>query len=168
MLVMLMFLVAAGQVISRLKLRWNGKPGTVAEAAGAFPIIFGIVLLYWAVRFGLSAAIIYVDPQRAFAAPEDLEALPPPSPAFVTVMVLIDLWFYSSWVIMAVILYNVRRTTRNMYGIPASAESEDCLVSTFCPCFAAGQLLRHTTQYDIYPATCCTERGIPPYAPSIV
>jgi PLAC8 family len=170
MFVLFLPVVATGQVISRLKLQWNGKPGTVAQAAGAFPIIFGLVLFYWAVRLALSAAVIYIDPQRAFADPDDLESLPPPSASFITVMIMIDLWFYLSWVVMAVILYNVRKTTRQMYGIPVgcSGESEDCLVSTFCPCFAAGQLLRHTTQYEIYPATCCTERGIPPHAPSIV
>ena len=164
------YTVAAGQVISRLKLQWNGKPAqSVAQSAGAFSTVFAIVVLYWAVRGILSAAIVYIDPTRSLTSdPDELEQLPPPSAAYITVMVCIDLWFYAFWVVMAVILYNVRRTTRQMYGIPAGFESEDCVVSACCPCFAAGQLLRHTTEYDVYPATCCTERGIPPHAPSIV
>jgi Cys-rich protein (TIGR01571 family) len=65
------------------------------------------------------------------------------------------------------ILVKVRIQVREKYGIPAR-ENEDCCCSLFCPCFVAAQMLRHTTDYDTYPSTCCTETGIPPHAPSIV
>jgi hypothetical protein len=40
----------------------------------------------------------------------------------------------------------------------------DCVCSCCCPCLVAAQILRHITDYSLYPATICTDHGIPPYA----
>jgi len=56
---------------------------------------------------------------------------------------------------------------RERYAIPGG-EWEDCCCSLACPCLVSGQLLRHTMDYDVYPATCCTETGIPSHGPAIV
>jgi hypothetical protein len=45
---------------------------------------------------------------------------------------------------------------------------EDLCCSLVCPCFTAAQMLRHTTDYDEYPAKCWSETGLPPHVPSIV
>jgi hypothetical protein len=71
------------------------------------------------------------------------------------------------YVFTVVVLIRVRRQVRERYGIPAQG-NEDVCCSCVCPCFVAAQMLRHTTDYDTYPSTCCTETGIPAYAPSIV
>ena len=166
--------LATGQVMSRLKLSWTGLPPTSTKpgaSAGTFAIILGIVCLYYAVRCALQGVLIYLDPVRALDDEDDPEyqALPPASQTYETVTNLIGIWFWLFWAIMAVLLMRVRRTVREKYAIPTKAgDAEDCLVASFCPCFAAGQLLRHTTDYNIYPSTCCTERGIPSHAPSIV
>jgi Cys-rich protein (TIGR01571 family) len=34
--------------------------------------------------------------------------------------------------------------------------------------FKAGQLLRHTTDYDVYPSNCFSDTGLPPHVPAIV
>ena len=55
--------VAAGQVISRLKLNWLGKPAThVGQAAIAFKIIFLMVTVYFTIYIGLNFLLISLDP----------------------------------------------------------------------------------------------------------
>jgi hypothetical protein len=83
---------------------------------------------------------------------------------------LMDLLRFSFWVITAIVLRNLRVYIRTKYAIPQNdpVMNNDCCCSCCCPCFVAGQMLRHTTDYNEYPATCCTETGIPPRAPSIV
>lgn len=87
-----------------------------------------------------------------------------------------SMFHYIYWGTTTAVLTNLRRYVRQKYAIPPSEccknsgleELEDCCCSCWCPCFTSAQMLRHTTDYDVYPATCCTETGIPPHAPSIV
>jgi hypothetical protein len=96
-----------------------------------------------------------------------------PKPALAYIAVIYDVSRYAYWIASTVVLLNLRRFLRQKYAIPANlsgtgGELEDCCCSCWCPCLVSAQMLRHTTDYDVYPATCCTERGIPPHAPSIV
>ena len=70
------------------------------------------------------------------------------------------------------IFCHYRSHVRSKYAIPESEQCptgcEDLCCSLVCPCFTAAQLLRHTTDYDTYDGKCCSETGLPPYAPAIV
>jgi hypothetical protein len=144
--------VAAGQVISRLRLTCTGRPGSVSETTGAFQMIFALVLTYCVLHFGGTFVSGFYDE-------DDLIAL---------ILDSMDIVLHAAFYIWTVVvLIRVRRQVRETYGIPATG-NEDVCCSCFCPCFVAAQMLRHTTDYDIYPSTCCTETGIPAYAPSIV
>ena len=151
--------MGAGQVISRLKLRWNGRPGnSVSETTGSFQKLFYLVLLYAVVRFILLIfELIHIDDDINGAQVD----------GFLVGAVLSDFIHYSFFGLTVYVLVNVRQQVRQRYGIPGHV-NEDCVCSCCCPCFVAGQMLRHTTDYDVYPATCCTDRGIPAHAPSIV
>lgn len=152
-------LLAAGQVIRRLHLNWMGRaPTNPGQAASAFIIILGVVCAYFAVYIALYATLIYlVEPDTNYN----------PSTAFTTTAYIFKFWQYLYWILTTYVLYNLRKYTRTKYAIPAS-DLEDCCCACWCPCLVAGQLLRHTTDYSVYPATCCTERGIPKSAPEIV
>jgi len=156
--------VAAGQVIHRLKLTWYGRPGTVGQAAVAFKIILAAVVLYFIIYIGLLFLLVSLDPNAG---------MPPGSPPitpgsdYYTVAWIRDSFHWVYWIATTAVLTNLRQYVRQKYAIPA-AEWEDCCCSCWCPCFISAQMLRHTTDYGVYPATCCTESGIPPHVPSIV
>jgi Cys-rich protein (TIGR01571 family) len=144
--------VAAAQVISRLRLTWTGRPGNVSETTGAFQVLFYVVVSYFGLHFGGTFISGLYDE-------DDKEAI---------ILDSFDLILHLVFFIFTVyILFKARVQVREKYGIPAQG-NEDFCCSCFCPCFVAAQMLRHTTDYDTYPSTCCTETGIPPHAPSIV
>jgi Cys-rich protein (TIGR01571 family) len=144
--------VAAAQVISRLRLTWTGRPGNVSETTGAFQVLFYVVVSY----FVLHTIARFIS--------ESYEEDETPAVIMDAFSSSLHLVFF---IFTVYILYKVRIQVREKYGIPAQG-NEDCCCSCFCPCFVAAQMLRHTTDYDTYPSTCCTETGIPPHAPSIV
>jgi Cys-rich protein (TIGR01571 family) len=156
--------VAAAQVISRLQLTWKGKHGTVAETTGAFQIIFTAVVVYYVLYYSLSMLLFNLDPNSGNEDTNDRQPLPAGA---MVVASTIDLMHYTAYGVLVLLLRNLRVTVREKYAIPAR-DYEDCTCSVFCPCLVAAQMLRHTTDYDAYPATCCTKRGIPEHAPSIV
>jgi hypothetical protein len=45
---------------------------------------------------------------------------------------------------------------------------EDLLCAVCCNHLSIAQLLRHTTDYETYNASCCSETGVPRHVPSIV
>jgi Cys-rich protein (TIGR01571 family) len=144
--------VAAGQIISRLRLTWGGRPGNVSETTGAFQVLFSIVVTYFVLHLGSGfISFFYEEDSTPAVVLDSLDSL-------------LHLIFF---LFTVVILIRVRRQVREKHGIPAQG-NEDVCCSCFCPCFVAAQMLRHTTDYDTYPSTCCTETGIPPHAPSIV
>ena len=172
-------LVAAGQVISRMGLDWTGKPArSPGQAAAAFSVVLGIVIVYYMVRVPLAITNSIIgdydddeeerdDQHENGEGDDDDDDDDDDGIVFLIIMI----WFCLFWIIMAVLLARVRSTVRERYGIPPSCLGEtldDPAVSCCCCCFAAGQMLRHTTDYETYPSTCCTRTGIPPTAPSIV
>ena len=136
----------------------------------AFPILLGLVILYYAIHYALYLLLLYIDPERTLDDSEDHPewATTPPSKEWMEVDHVYVFWFWLFWVLLAVVLYNTRSHVRTRYGIPAEFPHSDACLSFCCPCYTAGQLLRHTTEYDIYPANVCTDRGIAKHAPEIV
>lgn len=159
--------MAAGQVIARLKLTALGRPGNTAQAARAFQIIFGAVTLYFSIYVAMGFVLVYLDP-NTYEPPGSPQIDPPTS--WLIIALIRDMFHYIYWIATAIVLTNLRRFVRQKYAIPDGpvGDWEDCCCSCWCPCFVSAQMLRHTTDYDVYPATCCTERGIPPNAPSIL
>jgi hypothetical protein len=71
------------------------------------------------------------------------------------------------------LLFFVRSHVREKYSIPEKYKcpvgSEDLCCSLFCPCFTAAQLLRHTTDYELYKeAECCSDTGLPFHVQAII
>lgn len=135
-----------------MKLTWNGTDGNTSQTTGAIQTIFFVVISYWAIHLSLSFALGFFEEDEA---------------PFVIIDNLDNSLHLCFFLLTFYVLRRARRTVREKYGIPASGR-EDACCSLFCPCFVSAQMLRHTTDYDTYPATCCTETGLPAHAPSIV
>ena len=179
--------MAGGQVIRRLQFTWRGTPSpNAAASARAFDIIFYITVFHWFMFGFLYLAIWLLDPE-AYDEPtrdcldaykqyehdyEKLKELYPecidePEGLLLAIIIMFQIfkWIYA--VITIWLLYSLRRSVRTKYAIPGTPH-EDCCWSFWCPCLVAGQLLRHTTDYDVYPSQLCTDTGLPANAPAIV
>lgn len=104
--------------------------------------------------------------------PYDNEPYPQPPASIFILMVVRGALHYVYLGLLIYIMWNVRYYVRQKYAIPESETCqtgcEDLLCAVFCAHCTAAQMLRHTTDYDTYNATCCTETGVPPHVPSIV
>ena len=154
-------LVSAGQVISRLQLDWLGRPSTsVAQTTGAFWILFYMTVAYWTSYLVLGMAV------GDISSTDDLTAF------IIAIIVVRDIIWYTYMGLSIYILYNVRKYVRGKYAIPEHEQCptgcEDVCCAVWCPHLTAAQLLRHTTDYDTYHSSCCTETGVPDTVPSIV
>jgi len=155
-------MIAVGQVIHRLKLNVWGKPGGAAESAGVIHRIVAATLAY-------TAFIIMITLVCApFESVEGYNIQIPPFIIGLQIIRSICHWIYLGFLIY--ITWNVRHHIRSTYAIPEEVKTgfEDLLCAIFCVHCTAAQMLRHTTDYDTYNATCCTEKGVPDEVPDIV
>ena len=118
--------VAAGQVIRRLKLAWNGRPGTPGQQAAAFKIIFAATVLYFSIYIGFSFLMAYLDP-NTYTPPN----APPiqPGGAYMFVASTEIILRYGYWIITTLVLTNLRTYVRNKYAIPTVWQGHDCCLS---------------------------------------
>lgn len=151
--------MAAAQIIRRLKLTALGQPGTVAKTEIAFKIIFMALVVYIVLYWGMYFVIVALYP--ASGRYDEMSTL------CATLVWLRSVWHYIYIIFLTVILYNLRGYIRKRYAIPGS-QIQDCCCSFWCPCLVVTQMMRHTTDYDIYPSVCCSETGLPKHAPEIV
>ncbi|GKY95643.1 hypothetical protein MPSEU_000525500 [Mayamaea pseudoterrestris] len=149
-------LLAAGQVIRRLKLTAWGKPGSVGQTEIAFKVIFMALVVYLTIYIGLYLVLLALAPNAQV-----------PTNAYMAIFYIRSIWHYLYMIALTIVLFNLRGYVRRKYAIPGS-ETEDCCCSCWCPCLVATQLMRHTTDYDTYPSLCCSETGLPKHAPEIV
>jgi Cys-rich protein (TIGR01571 family) len=162
--------LATGQVIRRVGFNWTGVTAVDArEKAQAFPIILAIVALYMFLHFTLLFIVVALDPEDPDADSSDPNYVPPePTMAFLVVLEMYKWWHFAYWILSTVILAHTRRSLRQKYGIPAACGQEDIVCAVCCHCCVAAQMLRHTTDYNVYPSYLCTDTGLPKHAPSIV
>jgi hypothetical protein len=157
--------VAAGQVISRLQFTWFGSPShSPAVSARAFQIVFIITVLHFIVMTSLWCALFILD-DNDYSLPT--EEWKDPTDTQIYISICIDITKYMYLMVTVFLLYNVRRSVRSKYAIPGD-DTNDCCLSIWCPCLVAGQLLRHTTDYDVYTSQLCTHTGLPDSAPRFV
>ena len=88
---------------------------------------------------------------------------PPPAPgwaiALVVVRLALQLVFYCY---VIVLMMRTRAYIRQRFAIPEHAcrGCEDCCYAVFLPICTVTQMARHTADYDITPAACCTDTGL--------
>jgi len=178
-------LVALGQIMTRLQLGWNGRPGTADTVRNTFKImlsltIFFIVSSWMGIMF---KGHYYYEEEMAYdqnfqpVIVEDKKW--EPSLFFVEYHKIVAIAIY---VFCGIMMMRTRYYLRSRYHIPKTvgflqnctgfdhicgnrAECEDCVCSFVCQCCTASQMLRHTADYDTYKATCCTATGLPSHVP---
>jgi hypothetical protein len=130
-------------------------------------IAFGLVLVYYVVfkvLIPLDVMFSYPCVQADYCS----------DPLFFTMFVrcYFESAFWSLSAATVIVIRNARSAVRTKYRIPMDhsvfAAKTDCFYSALCPCLAAAQMSRHTTDYNVYPFKPWTDRGIPKDAPSIV
>ena len=151
-------LVAVGQVTRRVQLTAACKPGTLLQAQGAFKVF----LIAMVVCLIINAILSLILCQKV--ATNNYDAM---LPNYLIILPIRILWHYIYMIILAAVLFQLRGYVRRQYAIPGNRLA-DCCCSCLCPCLVLTQMMRHTTDYDIYPSVCCSETGIPPHAPEIV
>ena len=85
--------VAVGQVMTRLRLTWLGRPGSVNETTGTYQKILYFTIVYFSVWFLIRFLISVYEPM---------------SPIFIKLMILRDIMSYSFYFISVYLLQNVR------------------------------------------------------------
>lgn len=165
--------VAAGQVISRLQFTWMANPSrTAAASARAFAIIFYISVFHWVLIAALYMAVPSMDPNDySLPKPESgwikQKDWPEPEGSMLAFFVFFEIAKYSYAGLSIWLLYRLRKSVRSKYAIPGDSNSDFCW-SFWCPCLVAGQMLRHTTDYDVYPGRLLSPTGLSKSAPSLV
>jgi Cys-rich protein (TIGR01571 family) len=136
------------QVMTRMRLNCLGQFGPPQNTQNAFYLVLSAGVLY-----GIVSTILAVA-QLPYPAGEEPILLSLAnfvgSAAFITFLV--------------VTLCQTRKNVRKQYGIPGRT-CEDLFCSLCCTCCTVAQIARHTGNYEIHPAVCCTETGHPPTAP---
>jgi len=161
--------LATGQVIRRMQFNWNGSPtDRSVRRALAFPLIFGIVVVYFVWHDVMLSIRITLDPNHGKDSSDPSYQDIPRPPAFYAWSILYRIWSVAYWVLSTVILIRTRRNVRQRYGIPVVHDLEDCCCSVWCHCCVAAQMLRHTTDYNVYPSYLCTDSGLPAHVPTVV
>jgi hypothetical protein len=139
--------------MNRLKLTWMH-----------FTVLLSVTILYWTVYVLNVTATASLDPSDHRSSH--------------LVMVINNVgtvvtYAYAFFVMF--VLFVLRSTVRSKYGIRASkmsnADLDDCCIVFIVPFgtgLVASQLLRHTADYDAYPARLCSSTGLSTGAPSIV
>jgi len=161
--------LATGQVIRRMQFSWNGTPTERSEGRSlAFPLIIGIVVVYFILHVAMLSILTALDPNHGKGYNDPgYQDIPPPRAIYMWIF-LYRIWSVAYWVLSTVILIRTRRNVRQRYGIPVPYELQDCCCAVWCHCCVAAQMLRHTTDYDIYPNYLCTETRLPTHEPVIL
>lgn len=140
-----------GQIMQRMMLTWLGEPGPIISTKNSFKVVLTIVVAYFVYSLALEFA----------AMPYSFETLP----AYIPILKTVGSVLFSVWALYA--LCRTRENIRARYSIPEQScyGCEDLCCSFWCTCCTVAQVARHTGEYETYPATCCTQTGLPPGAP---
>lgn len=146
--------VAMGQVLHRLKLTCIGNEGTIAQTSKTFRTLMWMTVGYYLIRWILLSAMTH------YAYDEN---------AYYALAYSYDIFRIAFSVFVFIIVARTRKKVRSRYDIPEETcgGAEDCCCAFWCTCCTIAQISRHTTDYEHYPAFCCTESGLAENAPAI-
>mmetsp|Transcript_15453 Transcript_15453/g.17971 ORF Transcript_15453/g.17971 Transcript_15453/m.17971 type:complete len:249 (-) Transcript_15453:283-1029(-) len=143
-------IIAIAQVMKRLNLRMSGTPGTHRQAKRAFFKLVFITLFHVFTCSNIMMAHIKLSLKTYH------------------IINTICSILYSCILLYLIVI--TRSHIRKKYNIREKCFGgcEDICVAFWCPCCTISQMARHTADYDTYRASCCSNTGLPPGAPSIV
>jgi Cys-rich protein (TIGR01571 family) len=166
------------QVMTRMNLDILGRPAPTSRKVNTSYVVLIIVLLeVFLFRIVNVQVIVFSMTHNTLTLPSG-EVTTVPKEGMEGLASLFDTFFLFQrlmYLIFILYIFTVTRAfVRNKYAIPTYVCTsgfgivEDCCLSFWCPCCTAGQLARHTMDYDTYPGVCCSRTGAPDYVPSII
>jgi len=147
--------ISLGQVMQRMRLTWLGMPANDESTGSTFKVVKTIAISSIVFILSLNLYIASYIENGNFDELDD----------FYLWARDFGICIFAIWTIFAI--YQTRRNVRKMYSIPGNS-LEDCALSCVCGCCTVGQLARHTGEFEIYSASCCSETGLGPDAPMAV
>jgi len=171
--------VLTAQVMTRMNLDILGRPAPTSRKVNTFYVVLIIVLLE-VFLFRIVKEILFWMTHNTLTLPSGVVTAVPKE-GMEGVASLIDTFFLYQrlmYIIFVVYILTVTRSfLRNKYAVPthfchtpstSAGVVEDCCLSFWCSCCTAGQLARHTMDYDTYRGVCCSTTGVPDYVPSVI
>lgn len=155
--------IALGQVMTRLQLSWLGQPRRRRQeerCSSAFGIILLLSCLCLAQNYLISAFLLPFFSSRGTDA-RILHGIA----MFRSVMCFV----YGLYIV--IMIARTRLFMRQAFDIPelyCCGGVEDVCCSLWCPCLTVTQMARHTADYTLYRATCCSPTGLPERAPQVI
>jgi len=143
--------VALGQVMTRMGLNPMAKPGTPEETSGIFSKMVAITIIVFVFKTSYNNAYpIQIDDDGNLIQPTGL------------IPFLYNLFSFAVFVYFIVAVMRTRKFIRNKYEIPEESckGCEDLACASCCSCCVIMQMARHTTDYEVHDAACCTPNGI--------
>lgn len=139
--------LALVQVMTRLNLDLCADPSTAARERKFwtnFKIMLVILIVYFIIDLALSAVITATGTQ---------------TPVLVLIKVVVRTVF---GLYVLIVACKTRSSIRRRDRIPEETcvGCEDCCVAYWCTFCTVAQMARHTADYGIYGAACCTETGL--------
>jgi len=164
-------LIALGQVMERMKLNWCGDEGIpFLCAVRPFRVLvfcqtFVIGRMIWVYCIAFS--------QQSAASSSSSSAYDYQVDSSSTTGPFYNFVYASGFVIVIFFICltaKTRRRIRDRYDIRETQchGCEDCCCAYWCGCCTIAQMARHTTDYDVYTAKCCSETGLSPDAPDML
>ena len=150
-----------------MNLNWRGTTATgPRQSDNAFLVMFIITVVHFVVIIVTYIAILTLD-TNDYSQPEPINGWKQPEGLELYILHLHRFFKITYLVITARSIRNIRRVIRAKYAIPGE-NIIDLIAGYLCQCCAAAQMLRHTTDYDVYPSYTCSKTGLPESVPSIV
>lgn len=158
---------ALGQVMTRMRLNWLASPGSVSEVARTFRTTFIVTVIFLAADFVLESLFASMVPAGAIEDPYNNADVSAEAMMLYHARRALELAF---WLYVLIATCRTRQKVREHYQIPEENCSgcEDLCCAFFCSCCSISQMLRHTADYQKYPAKMCSDTGLPPHAPQTV
>lgn len=148
--------MGAGQVINRLQLTLTSVPSnTEAGSARAFAITFYITIIMWALYVVVELCILAFIPFSDY----QYYQIPKPEGNLAAFIQMYNTLKWAFVLLTLVVVTLLRRAVRGKYKIPGNCLA-DCCCAFWCRCCVVGQMLRHTTDYDVYPSRVCSPTGL--------
>jgi len=148
-------LIGNAQVMTRLKLNWNAKPGNEIETQKTFLLVLYIVITFFILDF----ILVHLETSLSFTPGASVAA-------GIRNIIKLAYLVYQVYSIMM-----TRKYLRSKYAIPTmycSENTEDLCCALCCSFCTVAQMGRHTTDYDTYHSACCSKTGLPDHIPAIL
>jgi hypothetical protein len=170
----LYFTVLLAQVMTRLKLNWNGEAG---NKGNTFKVIVGIWIvgeLYVSLASFVSVLLYYLMTHPLKRIPVtlvrcvlDFGINDGNAQILQKVIFFLNISFF---IFITVLAVRTRSYLRVRSNIPERncVGCEDCCCVFWCGCCTLTQMARHTYDFDTYRAVCCNSTGMTSGVPEIV